>query len=465
MRALFYLVVAESVFLRQNSDANLDGPAFESRGEHYGAAPQLDQKLEQLHEQFKSMMTDQRKVTENNHRWDEMATKFALQPVTENDHQWEDMATQFAVYENNHQWEETESKSAIKESNHATSSTSKKVTGCTSRIDVEVVTHHKAGCVMSRRAKEFITRSCSKWHVNVNCAQELTDLGGGRSGGIIPGPSGSNFFNPGGRQQSTNTHFLHVERNPYEMVVSGYLYHKEGKESWCTSPLNRRLNNPPLAFYHDQAKVVAKAAEGSSFNMMGTDTLDRAAVACILPDVKTGESYSAYLRRIPPSAGLLAEYIRAMQMDLPDMVANHRTAATSDSAANLCSSTNSGDLQSCEDNWQNAFESLYPNQEWLSKELGKSASKSCSAVDHSSISSHKSSLLATLQRTRERSLNALTKELIVQLQALDSAVLGGALGKMDQDLDCPLSRKYIPSASSTSAKTLPDEVQSCKSGM
>merc|ERR1719313_3051963 len=65
-----------------------------------------------------------------------------------------------------------------------------KVTGCTSRIDIEVITHHKAGCVMSRRAKEFITRSCNKWHVNVNCAQDISDFGGGRAGGKMPGTIG-----------------------------------------------------------------------------------------------------------------------------------------------------------------------------------------------------------------------------------------------------------------------------------
>lgn len=34
---------------------------------------------------------------------------------------------------------------------------------------------------------------------------------------------------------------LHVERNPFEMVISGYIYHRAGVEKWCNAPMWRKI--------------------------------------------------------------------------------------------------------------------------------------------------------------------------------------------------------------------------------
>ena len=75
-----------------------------------------------------------------------------------------------------------------------------------------LITHHKAGCVMSHIAAAAVNkeRAINKSVMTVDCSER------GEWQHSDPAP----------------VCFLHVERNPFEMIVSGYLYHMSGAEAW-----------------------------------------------------------------------------------------------------------------------------------------------------------------------------------------------------------------------------------------
>ena len=176
---------------------------------------------------------------------------------------------------------------------------------------------------MSREASSSIKQRCPQYDLPVHCRGMDAD-------GL---PAGSCF--------------LHVERHPVEMIISGYNYHKEGVEAWSTTGFDSTQSlqeHEWLLHYHSQAASVALASRKQS------------TFGHLLPDASPKESYSGYLQRIDVRSGLLAEYVRAAQHGLPDMLKVHLAMSSHPCSTNPCLGSTSGDLSSCRDAWWRAFE-------------------------------------------------------------------------------------------------------------
>ncbi len=85
-------------------------------------------------------------------------------------------------------------------------------------------------------------------------------------------------------------------RNPYQMIVSGYLYHKAGSESWTKTaiPKHPTPEGTHLLWNHE------------------------------LTMPKQGEMYWQYLNRVPIVTGLMAEMIRCEYLEFPHAWINAR---------------------------------------------------------------------------------------------------------------------------------------------
>jgi hypothetical protein len=83
---------------------------------------------------------------------------------------------------------------------------------------------------------------------------------------------------------------VHFTRNPWDMIMSGYLYHARGAETWARGPFEKRK----------RADIRYPAAEAFEEMLAGLDMVSRKALR-----------YEAYLRNLGPSAGLRAESIRS----------------------------------------------------------------------------------------------------------------------------------------------------------
>ena len=101
-------------------------------------------------------------------------------------------------------------------------------------------------------------------------------------------------------------------RDPFELIVSGYLYHLAGKESWCTWSMKRGFRGPK-----DEVTQVD----------FGITKLLRSSSAPQVSD--NGESYQGYLKRLDAYGGILAEFIRASHRDLPALEAGWTAAKAS----------------------------------------------------------------------------------------------------------------------------------------
>jgi hypothetical protein len=83
---------------------------------------------------------------------------------------------------------------------------------------------------------------------------------------------------------------VHFTRNPWDMIVSGYLYHARGAETWARGPFTTRK----------RADIRYPAAEVFEEMLPGLDAVSRNALG-----------YDVFLRNLGPSAGLRAESIRS----------------------------------------------------------------------------------------------------------------------------------------------------------
>jgi len=82
---------------------------------------------------------------------------------------------------------------------------------------------------------------------------------------------------------SPNNTYVVMVRNPFQMIVSGYLYHRKGPEPWTVSS-------------------IPKHTDVQGHHLLWTDEN-------VVPP-RPHESYSEYLRRLPPIEGILAEMVR-----------------------------------------------------------------------------------------------------------------------------------------------------------
>ena len=104
-----------------------------------------------------------------------------------------------------------------------------------------------------------------------------------------------------GRLMPNHDKVVNFVRDPFDIVVSGYLYHKSGQE-------NDKIPHATPVHAQDMIKW-----------RNGLHTLSHKACAFNLPVPRASERYSEYLRRVSTEEGLTAEAIRSLTWDLPAM--------------------------------------------------------------------------------------------------------------------------------------------------
>lgn len=83
-------------------------------------------------------------------------------------------------------------------------------------------------------------------------------------------------------------------RDPFEVIVSGYTYHRDAKEKWCAQPYSQLGSHWPVL----EKSVLA--------------VFRHPVWARQIPSIGQQESYSQFLQRLPLLQGLTAEMFRAL---------------------------------------------------------------------------------------------------------------------------------------------------------
>mmetsp|Transcript_22265 Transcript_22265/g.88384 ORF Transcript_22265/g.88384 Transcript_22265/m.88384 type:complete len:284 (-) Transcript_22265:42-893(-) len=96
-------------------------------------------------------------------------------------------------------------------------------------------------------------------------------------------------------------HVVNAVRDPLEMVVSGYLYHFAGQEAWMTSFSRGGERGGDLRVF--------KAPPAFSG----------------LPPSTGYANYPEYLKALPADRGVLAEMLRVLEWELPELLSSVRT--------------------------------------------------------------------------------------------------------------------------------------------
>jgi hypothetical protein len=111
-----------------------------------------------------------------------------------------------------------------------------------------------------------------------------------------------------GRKPSKTGKILLMNRNPFHLIVSGYLYHRRGSEEWTRAE---------IPFYR-------KDIQGHHLLPMRADMVG-------IPSPQKGESYMQYLQRLPTEEGIAAEVIRCQHREFEHMRRNADTRQTAQS--------------------------------------------------------------------------------------------------------------------------------------
>ncbi len=210
-----------------------------------------------------------------------------------------------------------------------------------------LVAHHKTGTIISRDAHRVIAHDAPLAALCEGAADASPPLLLKIDRPAVAFARDGAVFDRATRRVHRVPCFAHFVRNPFQKVVSGYLYHRAGAEHWTEWALDRLSSKPGAG---GQRRGAAPALGGASWDTQLFEsaravlwpTAGAAAEPRLpLPAARPGESYRAYLVRVDETEGLLAELSRARD-EMDSMEAAHRrvvvSAATAAAASPPCES-------------------------------------------------------------------------------------------------------------------------------
>lgn len=239
----------------------------------------------------------------------------------------------------------------------------------------------------------------------------------------------------------------HITRNPFEMVVSGYLYHMavSGAETWLHKPLGqvakeysdpckpsfsggRMLNYCEDGNKHTYAESVYWRGGAQVFNSSKSGS-----IAAWLPAVMADETYPGYLKRIGLDGGLIASSIWASDANFAPMRFTSDYVESQPCSINVCFEDFYKD---CKTSWERVLRA-WGIPESQAGGLLKAAMKSC--PDSNPLARKHSSS----RWMKKKGLPHLPEHLMVKrLRELDRVVLNGTIAALERHLGCSVSRKY-----------------------
>lgn len=277
---------------------------------------------------------------------------------------------------------------------------------CSVNTKLKLFAHHKTGTVMSRHAvtaiKPELATQCHR-HISVEALDE---------GHLPPSPQ-------------DNIRFLHFERNPFEVVVSAYLYHQGGREPWMSIPISSEKTMRGWHRWHRE-RWMDQARDGFS-------SLIRAAEKGQLPKIESDETFTGYLKRVDDQSGLYAEALVASHMIFPNMELLHEAASSQQFGANVCLPQF---YEDCHGTWTRSFETLGAGPEKLDA-LVNAASTSCPGADPKAIE-HSSTKAASSAGVQHPPLSQLMKK----IKWIDNSMLDQKLAMLELKIGCPFNPDY-----------------------
>lgn len=292
-----------------------------------------------------------------------------------------------------------------------------------------LIPHHKSGTVMSRRAADFISSLPAPLGLSVKAA-DMT-MGFATDASMV--------------QTARPLCLAQMGRNPFEMIVSGFLYHRSSAEvnGFKTAPFHQVIAADHESCEHWNEKGEMSLYCKGSKRLYG-DWIYYHSIARVfrsslagplserLPDANPSESYPDYLKRIDWDAGLLAEFVFATNHSLEPMQFTFDFAASHPCGINVCF----GEFyDNCGAAWQRLLQSWrVPEGQQHNAILG-AAQMSCPQVDkeageHSSIA------------PRDDLRHPPLEQMVQRLRELDRLVLHGKIAALEQHVGCPLSENY-----------------------
>jgi hypothetical protein len=258
---------------------------------------------------------------------------------------------------------------------------------------------------------------------------------------------------------------LHVMRNPFEMLVSGYLYHKAGAEEWTSSRFGTAMANsqpPKPRFYKgrmsmwtdddvnspDYVKDARDFAEHKPLSKVygywghlflhGMAKVMNASSAPplnqIMPEASANESYSQYLQRAGIDAGLIANAIWANITSLGSMKFVHDYAESQQCSLSICLHDFYKD---CEATWRRIV-TTWEIPERYHGLLVAGANESCPLVSEET-KKHSSAEWSKKEKITHPPLHAL----IARLRELDKSLFNGTIAQLEASQSCPVSEHYM----------------------
>ena len=262
---------------------------------------------------------------------------------------------------------------------------------------------------------------------------------------------------------------VHMARDPYEVVVSGFLYHHRPVEQWLTRPISesRDPNGMEVVCAATKQKNATKAKKaknqaataknpactnanqqwrGVFTRVWGSESakITQKSVFDTLPVLalskRATETYPQYLNRVPERDGLLAEAARALVRDLASMARAARasgpaTAASGPATANANASSTASTVTSCletlmvhdADALAAEWARLLPVLGYTGKAVAQLASQ---LSRHQAGALNKTSHHETSHDPAERA------RLLAVVRELDREELGGALAQIARLTGC-----------------------------
>ena len=288
------------------------------------------------------------------------------------------------------------------------------------------VVHHKAGTIFMERSSELLNRELQRLCRHHAMAKPIEVLDCGEQECHSTAIAGACS--------------LHLERNPFEVVVSGYLYHRSNAEpEWEEEPMDAL----PTALKNGSTKWAWKYHRALQRSIVGGshDTL---------PRPTAHEGFAHFLQRLDETKGLQAEARFATAVTIEEMVALHQRAMSLAPLPKLtcsavaCFSEFEGDVAACVSTWSRRLQALqFPAV--VAEKLARVAGSQCPG-------SHTGSQAAAAH-SATGSVRTPLHTLVARLAAYDLAQEGGKLASADRSLGCPLSGKYLGPPTAPTAAT------------
>ena len=230
-------------------------------------------------------------------------------------------------------------------------------------------------------------------------------------------------------------------RDPFELIVSGYLYHKAVKEEWCGKPMR--------AF----AKTSDTAKDFGLVTLLQSHDENK-----IPEENPSGDSYAKYLSRLDMRQGILAEFVRASFRDLPAMELalvskNHSFMNGEHKHVHdyICLDTFTAPKINGQDPYVDAWTRVFQFLEFPEASIPKAVKV---AQKHDIVKNP-----SALHGHGTAHGNDYRKSLFQSAVEVDQAYLGGRYGRLAEALGCPQPNRKSPEPEVTGAARVLEQMK------